>query len=1247
MNLPWQDGIGGRIGGQARSMLKRQRFLVLPIILAVLVSVERTFGADWPMWRYDANRSADTPRALPVDLHLAWVRQYPPLKVAWPDKPRMDFDAGYEPVVMGKTLFVASSRNDSVTALDTETGAERWRFCADGPVRFAPVAWRGKVYFVSDDGHLYCLQAATGTLRWRFRGGPTGRLLLGNKRLISAWPARGAPVLVDGKIYFAASIWPFMGTFIYAIDAEAGAVVWTNDGLGSTYIKQPHNSPAFAGVAPQGYMVAAGESLLVAGGRSVPACLDRRTGEQRYYHLGTYRKDGHFRVSAAGKHFVNSGMMFELATGKGLGAVDGDLVMSDGVVYASSGETIRALDLAHPRLIKVPARGRRKAQTIWKLPVLWEVNVGAGVKLHIKAGPRLYASVPGAVVTVDIPSGGGEPKVSWRSKIDGKPWTMIAADDKLFVVTREGAIACFGPNRVEPKRHVAKEAKAPANDRWTKTAADIIGRTGVTEGYCLAFGVGSGRLIEALARQTKLHIVGVDADAKKVHALRERLGRTGLYGTRIALLVGDPIAMQFPPYLASLIVSEDLEGAGLDAGRRFVERVFHCLRPYGGVACLPVPTEGQAAFAEAVAGAQLANAAVERTGGFARLTRAGPLPGSADWTHHYADPANTCVSKDALVKTPLGLLWFGGVSNAKILPRHGHGPSEQVVDGRLFIEGPDTIRALDVYTGRLLWEADLPGIGMAYDNTSHQPGANAIGSNYVSVNDGIYVAYGKVCLRLDPVTGKTMSEFKLPAGSGADETPTWGYIGVWEDLLIAGASPVIFSGKDKPGRRNNWDATSSERLVVMDRHSGKVHWSVDAAHSFRHNAICVGGGKVFCIDKHPLVAVGAMRRRGVAPQGEPTLLAFDVRKGTPLWSTTRDVFGTWLGYSAKHDILLQAGRASRDMLPNEPSNRMITYRGKDGSVVWSERVRYMGPCMIHGETIITEGPALSLLTGEVKTRENPLTGAEMPWRFTRNYGCNSAIASEHLILFRSAAAGYFDLSNLGGTGNFGGFKSGCTSNLIAAGGVLNAPDYTRTCTCSYQNQTSLALVHMPEVEVWTFNAFKAGDGPIKRVGINLGAPGDRVAADGTLWLEHPRAGSPSPYVPVTVVPEPPEWFCRHSSRIEGGDYPWVAASGAKGVTDVTIELAKDARAVRRYTVRLHFCEPDPIRRGQRMFSVALQGKRVLADLDIVKQADGPFRPVVKTFKGVRVKDELTIALTPSKSARIRAPVLCGIEVVAE
>src|SRR5207302_10044387 len=135
--------------------------LGLSLLLCLPVGMQ---AADWPMWRYDANRSAASPEDLPASLHLQWVREYPPLKPAWPDQPKMQFDAAYEPIVVDKTLFVGSPHDDALTALDTETGEEKWRFFADGPIRFAPVAWEGRLYFTADDGYLYCLEAGKGSL---------------------------------------------------------------------------------------------------------------------------------------------------------------------------------------------------------------------------------------------------------------------------------------------------------------------------------------------------------------------------------------------------------------------------------------------------------------------------------------------------------------------------------------------------------------------------------------------------------------------------------------------------------------------------------------------------------------------------------------------------------------------------------------------------------------------------------------------------------------------------------------------------------------------------------------------------------------------------------------------------------------------------------------------------------------------------------------------------------------------------
>src|SRR5207244_3009718 len=146
------------------------------------------------------------------------------------------------------------------------------------------------------------------------------------------------------------------------------------------------------------------------------------------------------------------------------------------------------------------------------------------------------------------------------------------------------------------------------------------------------------------------------------------------------------------------------------------------LRPFGGVACLRSSQGRRKVFLEPVVDGSLANAKVREHNGLLLLSREGALPGSANWTHEHADASNTRVSKDQLVRAPLGVLWFGGSSHQGILPRHGHGPQPQVIDGRLIIEGVDLLRAVDIYTGRVLWEASLPEVGKVYNNMAHQPG---------------------------------------------------------------------------------------------------------------------------------------------------------------------------------------------------------------------------------------------------------------------------------------------------------------------------------------------------------------------------------------------------------------------------------------------------------------------------------------------------------------------------------------------
>ena len=138
------------------------------VLILLFVIAARGNTSDWPTYRYDAARRGFTQATLPSGLQRLWVSQLPKPEPAWPKSQHLlQFDGGPNIVAVAGRVFVPSSRTDSLTALDIHTGAQLWTFYADGPVRLAPVATADSVYFVSDDGHLYCLVAASGDVRWK------------------------------------------------------------------------------------------------------------------------------------------------------------------------------------------------------------------------------------------------------------------------------------------------------------------------------------------------------------------------------------------------------------------------------------------------------------------------------------------------------------------------------------------------------------------------------------------------------------------------------------------------------------------------------------------------------------------------------------------------------------------------------------------------------------------------------------------------------------------------------------------------------------------------------------------------------------------------------------------------------------------------------------------------------------------------------------------------------------------------
>src|SRR5262249_4199698 len=252
--------------------------------------------------------------------------------------------------------------------------------------------------------------------------------------------------------------------------------------------KQPHNADSFAGVAPQGPLVVQGDRLLVPGGRSIPACFDRKTGKLLYYLLGENgKRGGGAEVAAVGEHFFNGGAAFRLDTGKHLGAVPRQLVLTDKLLYGIQYEEVSAFDLSTAKVRKVwtvDRKGKKTTVEKWTMETRGKPAATPPPGAFIKAGDRLYVGSYDEVVAYALPLDGAM-NIAWRPKVDGSGLSLVAADHKLFAVTQEGGLFCFCADKQPVQAPAPTPPLPPAHvDR----ARAFLQASGVQAGYCLVWG---------------------------------------------------------------------------------------------------------------------------------------------------------------------------------------------------------------------------------------------------------------------------------------------------------------------------------------------------------------------------------------------------------------------------------------------------------------------------------------------------------------------------------------------------------------------------------------------------------------------------------------------------------------------------------------------------------------------------------------------------------------------------------------
>ena len=418
-------------------------------------------------------------------------------------------------------------------------------------------------------------------------------------------------MLAGDTVYFAAGVWPFEGIFVTALDAATGQRRWVNDRAGSLYLAHPHGGMSFGGPSPQGYLLVQGGELAVPSGRAFPAWFQRASGELASFEFGF------------GGHGSVPGGWFLASDAQGRPCVDPEINRE----IHNVGQQV------------IGQRGIRRQK-------------GEVLQEAMAVGQKRYRICEGLRET--IWAGGREYRFSqFQDRVPDKIHTMLVADGKLFIVTRQGSIHCFGPKRIEPKIHEFRSEPLPeVKDGWTPVVKSLLADNHCGRGYAFVLGLGSGRLTEELVLRSELQVVVVDRDAARVDTLRRRMDRAGLYGTRVAAVVGDPRELDVPPYIASLVVAEEAEAARLLADPLAMKSIGRMVHPYGGVMALAVPADRQDLLRQRLEG--LGAGALQlkqRVGPLALAIRVAGPPGAADYTGRE--------NSDAAVNMPLGVAWFG------------------------------------------------------------------------------------------------------------------------------------------------------------------------------------------------------------------------------------------------------------------------------------------------------------------------------------------------------------------------------------------------------------------------------------------------------------------------------------------------------------------------------------------------------------------------------------------------------------
>ena len=388
----------------------------MAFLLAVLTTTAS--ATDWPNWRGpNYNGISDE-----TNLLTNWPKEGP--KVLWKASIGMGFSA--ISVADGKAYAMGNvgKETDVVYCFDAETGKELWthRYDQDldpkyyeGGTLASPTVDGDKVYTISKDGKLFCLDTKDGDVIW-------------NKDLIkelkierTTWGYSGSPLVLDDLLILNA------GRTGLALNKKDGSVVWKNE-----------TKPG--GYATPVAFTSNGKKCIAMFGYQELLGLEAPTGKELWRHTWKTKHDVHAAdpIIIGDKIFISSGYTHGCAllqigddnvsviweNSEMRNKMNASVVWKEHIYGVDERKDLRCLDLSNGKLL-------------WS-----QLGFGQG-SLSFADGKLIVMGAKGNLVIAEATPEGYKP-LAQADVLTGKCWTVpVLANGRLYVRNSAGDMLCL------------------------------------------------------------------------------------------------------------------------------------------------------------------------------------------------------------------------------------------------------------------------------------------------------------------------------------------------------------------------------------------------------------------------------------------------------------------------------------------------------------------------------------------------------------------------------------------------------------------------------------------------------------------------------------------------------------------------------------------------------------------------------------------------------------------------------------